>query len=364
MKITPYRKNLRDVAIVNKELVVVNINSSIVEIIISLLETKSCNDCYFNRDKWFTLLQYIGDNTTLDNIDKTKLYLYGAEWFDYFTVNHNKLVVFNKRENTLLEKLVKHYDKRFVFTSYVYYTSVKKNVREQLDILFDYKNVITYLFSNTWLSFDNLPKGWKDNLPRLNSFLDTDLARYLNQTTLTEQINTVRQINKQVKSYGKIFLTVLKDSFVNLNDEEDVRQKTFLYLRQNNRLLVDPISTTFSTLGKWTIVELNTKLSFIDESAVQNHCIGRGDYYINRVVGGDLRAFSFRKINGEKETRYTVTYIKENNHWEVEQDKGFNNRDKSRLYSGYDLKCLEVNIERLKKELDKFELNNKREVFI
>jgi hypothetical protein len=117
--------------------------------------------------------------------------------------------------------------------------------------------------------------------------------------------------------------------------------------------LCEPLQTGFDLLGKWKLVELNTTYGFVEESAVQNHCIGRGNSYISRVIQGQIRAFSFRKTIGNSEKRHTIVYFRQGNRWLVEMDRGVNNYHKENIYNNYDLKCLEVNIERLRKELEK-----------
>lgn len=355
---------MRHVDIRNKELIITNIDN-IPETILELLQTKDCYDCYFNRDKWFTLLQYLSQPyVALNNTDKTTLFMYGAEWCDYFSIKNNQLQPYNKKQDDILTQLTTIFDKDVVFKLYVFYCAVKKSVKQQLEILLNYPSIAKQI-DKRYLSKLSLQKGWKDNLPKLNNYLwSGELYRYFKNKCLFDQIETVRIINKHTKQYGEVFITVLSDDFINLEDENEIKQKLFVYLRQNNRYIVDPFSTNFATLGHWYIVELNTKLLFIDESATLNHCVGRGDYYINRVRGNELRVFSFRKQINDKKCRYTVAFKKVGNRWFVDQDKGVNNRDKTALFNSYDLKCLEVNIERLKKELDTIESKNKKEMFI
>jgi hypothetical protein len=359
---------MKNVAIINKELVIANIDNNLINIIIELCEVKSCYDCFFNKDKWFTLLQHLikydDVNKSFNNADKTKFYLYGTEWFDYFRVRRNQIVPYNLRQNDLLQSCV-NFSPQLLFNYFVKYNSVRKHVKNRLDIIRNYPNVFlnVVLAQNLANIDDDLPKGWVDNLPKLNSYLDNYYLKYFSNNKFSEKITTTRTINNYVKKYGKLFFDILNCERVDLNDNEDVENKVFNYLRRNNKLIVEPIPLVENYIGGWKVHELVTNLFFIQESEFQNHCIGRGDFYINQVKGGNLRAFSFRKKVGDKEWRYTVTYSKSGNRWEVEQHNGFNNRDKSRLFDEYDLKCLEVNIERVKKELDKYQIKQGKEKF-
>lgn len=361
---------MKHVAIINKELVPQNIKQ-IAKTILELCEINSCHDCYFNKDKWFTLFQYLiahtDINTTLSNLDLTKLYLYGADWFDYFGVRNNQIVVYNLRHNDLLYDLVKthHIGYHILFRYYVVYTSSRKNVKAKLDRIRHYPNVYQHiLLRQDVANLDqNLPKSWVDNLPKLNTYLDNPylLDNYFDKNCFAQQIEITRCINKYVKKYGKTFIELIQENCFDILNDEVVQTKVFMHLRKNNKLLVDPLPINNNYLGIWRVVELTTKLSFVDESDIQNHCIGRGDGYVNQVIGGRLRAFSFRKLFAGKESRYTVTYVRSGSRWEVCEENGVNNRKKDKLYDVYDLKCLEINMERVKQDLDKYQIQSSKE---
>lgn len=364
---------MKNVSIINKELVITNIDDNIISIIIELCEIKNCYDgVYFNKDKWFTLLQYLlkpGDSkTSFDlRVDKTKFYMYGTEWFEYFSVKGGTIVPYNLRPNNILEKC-KSFSSNMLYKYFVLHTSAKKNIREKLNILSKYNNIFHNVLVYQGIENLNkdLPKGWIDNLPRLNTYLKINYIynNYLIVNDISQQIKITRTINSYIKKYGQTFFSILESEKISLDDKEDVDRKVFLYLRRNNKLIVEPIQLIEHLLGEWIVRELVTRLFFIEESDIQNHCIGRGDYYVNQVKGGNLRAFSFRKNIDGKERRYTVTFIKDGNRWKLHQHSGYNNADKKELFTDYDLKCLEINIERVKKELDRYEISNAKDIFL
>lgn len=363
---------MKNVAIINKELVITNINGNLINIIIQLCEVNSCYDCYFNKDKWFTLLQHLTKYNSVDksfnHVDKTKFYLYGVEWFDYFQVRQNHIVAYNLRNNDLLESCInKKYSPALLFKYYVCYTSVRKHIRNILKVVSNYPAVFFNIISHQDIPniANNLPKGWQDNLAKLDFYLGVDYYynNYFNNKTFLEQLIITRAINNYVKKYGNLFHKILQSENIDINNDDEINNKVFNYFRRNNKLLIEPIPLSETYLGEWKVYELVTNLFFIEESEKQNHCIGRGHYYINQVIGGHLRAFSFRKVINDKECRYTVTYEKNGNRWCVDQHKGVNNKDKTNLFDEYDVKCLEINIERVKKELDKYQLKQGKEKF-
>ena len=361
------------VEIVNQELIVKSLPTinHIPDVLIEIAQIRETQFCYFNKPRWYNFFKMLLNFASGKIQDHTKFILYGDVWLRDFKLHKNKLsnfslrcgyeedAVFAQINDALFWKLQVHitHTVQQVLEFYNFYYSCKKSLRKVLDVLFAYTNITnTYLFNNKLAKedFADLPKGWKDKLPQLEKLLDVNTCRYLQGKTFVQSFDVLRTIKTYSKKYGVYFDKLLNDDVhFQLDDPESVRQGFYYHLHKNNRLLCDPLRTTFDLLGKWKLVELNTTYAFVEESAVQNHCIGRGNGYIARVAKGEIRAFSFRKMFGESEKRHTIVYSRKGNVWSVEQDRSVNNYMKENVYDNYTLKCLEVNIERLRKELTK-----------
>lgn len=357
------------VDIQNQELVITNLPSVDVvpQVLVELAQMRESKFCYFNQARWFGFLKYVLClSGGVEVKDKTQFYLYGYYWYDNFWVDLSNTLC-PVRANIIdhiFDDFVEKFWKKFNGTQqakdllrfYNFYYSAKKNTRKILNELFTYKNITSFFLLDKQPQkedFADLPKGWKDKLPQLDKLLFSNALVYFQDKTFKESFHVLNQFKFYTKKYGVLFQQLIEEQTLNLDDPEDVKRKFYTYLNKNNRLLCEPLPITFSVLGNWKIVELNTTYNFVEESSVQNHCIGRSNNYINRVRNGDIRAFSFRKFIGEHEWRYTIVYYRQGNVWYVEQGKCVNNRSKEAIFNGSDLKYLEVNIERLKKELDK-----------
>jgi hypothetical protein len=359
------------VEIVNQELIVKSLPTinHIPDVLIEIAQIRETKFCYFNKPRWYNFFKLLLTLQSAEIQDRTKFILYGDVWLRDFKLHKNKLnnlcpyeedAVFAQINYALFWKLHVSdltYTVQQLLNVYNFYYSCKKNLRKILDILFAYTNITnTYFFNNklTKEDFADLPKNWKDKLPQLDKLLQNNAAHYLRGKTFVQSFDVLRTLKTYSKKYGVYFDKLLNDGvYFQLDDAESVRQVFYCHLHKNNRLLCEPMKITFDLLGKWKLVELNTTYAFVEESAVQNHCIGRGNSYITRVARGEIRAFSFRKMFGENEKRHTIVYSRKGNVWSIEQDRSVNNYSKEKVYDNYTLKCLEVNIERLKKELTK-----------
>jgi hypothetical protein len=358
--------NYKYVDIQNQELVVTNLPSVdvIPQVLVELAQMRESKFCYFNQSRWFDFLTYLlykfGRNTKVN--EKNQFYLYGSFWFDSFYVDVYDNIrplnvsiqddVFLNFHGHLLNRFVGQTCPDKLLTLYNFYYKVKKSAREVINSLFAHNNVATLYLLDKPLSKDDfvdLPKGWKDKLVQLDKLLFSNALVYFQDKTFKESFHVLNQLKFYTKKYGVLFQQLIDNQKLDLDDSDNVKHKFYTYLNKNNRLLCEPLRVSFTLLGNWKLVELNTTYDFVEESAVQNHCIGRSNSYTSRVRSGHIRAFSFRK----NERRYTIVYARQGNVWYVEQGKCINNRDKEVMFSGSDLKYLEVNIERLKKELDK-----------
>ncbi len=357
------------VEIINQELIVKSLPSvnHLPDVLVEIAQIRETQFCYFNKPRWYNFFKLLLSHQSAHINDVTKLLLYGDVWFHDFKLYDNDLrnfksyeqdVVFDKIEYKLFRFLrIESIPTYKLLNLYNFYYSCKKNLREVLNVLFVYENIRNdYLFDNKLVKedFSDLPKGWKDKLTQLNKLLNINTCKYVSGKTFRESFDVLRTIKNYSKKYGVYFDRLFADGVAfQLGDPESVKQVFYYHLHKNNRLLCEPLRITFDLLGKWKLVELNTTYGFVEESAVQNHCIGRGNSYIARVSQGQIRAFSFRKTIENSEKRHTIVYFRQGNRWLIEMDRGVNNYHKENIYNNYDLKCLEVNIERLRKELEK-----------
>ena len=365
------------VTIENQELIVKYLPSVdvIPDVIIELAQLRDSKFCYFNHNRWYDFFKYLLDNENPYVNDVFLFQYYASFWFEHFRINKQRrlegigtkigvanltlpfgvdLVFYDlygrclwNYRNVQTQKLLNLYNT---------YYGLKKSIRQVVNELLRYNNISAIFLLDrefTKDDFADLPKGWKDKLPQLDKLLFSNLEYFKHVQKFNECFVVLSKIKRYVKKYGFLFHQLLNEHLLDLDDEEDIRRKFYNYLNKNNRFLCEPLNITFQLLGKWELVELNTTYKFVEESAVQNHCIGRSNNYISRVKNGHIRAFSFRKTFGESEKRHTIVYARQGNTWLVEQDRSVNNFHKEDVYSSCDLKFLEVNIERLRKELEK-----------
>lgn len=349
------------VDIQNHELIITHLPSVnvIPQVLVELAQMRESKFCYFNQARWFDFLKHLlYKSTNVKITEKTQLYLYGTTWFnDFYIRPTNKLCavdldITDQVFGEFWQKFKDVNDTQKLLNIYNFYYSAKKNIRRILDELFDYKNITYFFLVDQSLQkdyFTDLPKGWKNKLPQLDKLLFTNTLVYFQDKTFKESFDVLNRLKFYTKKYGILFEQLINQQKLDLNNPEGVKHTFYTYLNKNNRLLCEPLRINFTFLGNWKLVELNTTYDFVEESSVQNHCIGRSNNYINSVRNGKIRAFSFRK----NEKRYTIVYARQGNVWYVEQGKCVNNRNKEDMFNGSDLKYLEVNIERLKKELEK-----------
>lgn len=352
------------VDIQNHELVITNLPSVdvIPQVIIELAQIQEYKFCYFNKNRWFNFLKHIITHLGFPpEIHDLHLFqMYGVFWFKDFYVEDNRLsfAEYSTKTETLtfeesvLLLTVFRRDINSLLRFYNVYYGLKKNVKTVIHELVKYANITSAFLSDSHFTkedFADLPKGWKDKLIQLDKLLFTKTSVYFKEKTFKDSFQVLNKLKFYTKKYGILFQQLINEQQLDLDDPEDVNHKFYTYLNKNNRLLCEPLRVNFTLLGNWKLVELNTTYDFVEESAVQNHCIGRSNNYINRVRSGNIRAFSFRK----NERRYTIVYVRQGNIWHIEQGKCVNNYAKENMFGGSDLKYLEVNIERLKKELEK-----------
>lgn len=356
------------VDIQNYELLITDLPSVdvIPEALVELAQMQECRFCDFNQARWFNFLKHVIKNLGFPpKIHDLHLFqMYGVFWFNDFYITDNNELSFAEYFGTKTLEFVEskllltvfRRDINSLLRFYNTYYGLKKNVKSIVNELAKYKNITSvYLTDGNFTKddFADLPKGWKDKLPQLDKLLFSNALCYFRNKTFNESFHVLNQLKFYTKKYGVLFQQLIEEQTLNLDEPEYVKRKFYAYLNKNNRLLCEPLPITFSVLGNWRIVELNTTYNFVEESSIQNHCIGRGNYYISRVLNGELRAFSFRKIIDQREQRYTIVYERKGNVWTIGQGKCVNNLEKKDVFKGSDLKYLEVNIERLKKELEK-----------
>jgi hypothetical protein len=358
-------------SITNGELGIRNVGgANLVKLIIELCVRSKLEQCHFDPDKWFGLIQQLilyteNHNPTVYSYDDFASLNSETLWRQYFQI---ATIESHDRSHLIYRLTVKldnapHIPDIFTpetysrycetqdayFRYWVRFQGLKKG---ELEILCEFRpffNLFKLAVANpTYLDgLRDIP--WKSKLPSFEKFITKhhDLyLKHLNCKTLKLDLEKFSLIRKAVKRYGCVFYQILEQHDVNLSAPEGFVRDYYLY---NNQILSEPLTTLPTLSGGWKLVQLVTTLDFFEESEYQNNCLSKaqGSLYRQGVRTGELYIFSFR-LDGK---RQTVCYQRMAGTWFVGESKGKNNQTN---YNDVDRKTLEFNVELVKIFLNKF----------